>query len=60
MTAINKSFEVEAEEELRIFLDDEEKMSITVRNNNNNKIIVRFRKSRNRREGTPFENRGRI
>ena len=33
MTAINKSFEVEAEEELRIFLDDEEKMSITVRNN---------------------------
>jgi hypothetical protein len=55
----NKSFDVEAEEELRIFLDDEEKMSIIVRNNNN-RIIVRFRKSRNRRERTPFENRGRI
>ena len=59
MSTINKSFEVEAEEELRIFLDDEEKMSITVRNNNN-RNIVRFRKSRNRRERTPFENRGRI
>jgi hypothetical protein len=59
MSTINKSFDVEAEEELRIFLDDEEKMSITVRNNNN-RNIVRFRKSRNRRERTPFENRGRI
>ena len=28
---INKTFEVEAEEELRIFLGEEEKMSITVR-----------------------------
>ena len=59
MSTINKSFDVEAEEELRIFLDDEEKMSITVRNNNNINI-VRFRKSRDRRERAPFENRGRI
>lgn len=31
MSAFNKSFNVEAEEELRIFLDDEETISITVR-----------------------------
>ena len=55
MSTINKSFDVEAEEELRIFLDDEEKMSITVRNINNINI-VRCRKSRNRRERAPFEN----
>ena len=31
MTAINKTFDVEAEEELRIFLGEDEKISITVR-----------------------------
>ena len=31
MTAINKKFDVEAEEELRIFLGEDEKISITVR-----------------------------
>lgn len=34
MTAINKTFEVDAEEELRIFLGDEETISIKVRNKN--------------------------
>ena len=31
MSSFNKTFTVEAEEEIRIALDDEEEMSITVR-----------------------------
>lgn len=33
MSALNKSFNVEAEEELRIFLEDEESITITVSHN---------------------------